>query len=117
MIEFADAITTTGALPVLRELNFSLNHIGDDGVKSFASACTKGALPRLTELQLRNNEPLGERGIQALATAFPDSEALPSLTKLLLSPEWCNHASLKPVCEKWAIRLSTVYDGSGPRCF
>ena len=40
MIEFSDAIAT-GALRALKGLNFSLNRIGDDGVKSFAGACAK----------------------------------------------------------------------------
>lgn len=117
MIALSRAAADCGALRGLLKLNLSLNYIGDAGVEAFASACMRGAFPRLFELQLRENAPLGDAGLVALATVLDDSlpqvnhqRPLPSLTKLLLGEGIIEHPKLVVACRaRGNIRL---YDGS-----
>ena len=71
---------STGALPLLEELNLCGNQIGDAGISAFASAMSSGALPRLEYLWLHGNK-MSDVGVLALAAALK-SGAMASLQYL-----------------------------------
>ena len=76
---FVSALSS-GALPLLVELNLNGNNIGDAGISAFASAMSSGALPRLEYLWLHCNK-MSDVGVLALAAALK-SGAMASLQYL-----------------------------------
>ena len=67
---------------ILGSLELNDNQIGDDGMKSVASALAGGALAQLVQLFLNTNQ-IGDAGLTALASACA-SGALEQCTKIAL---------------------------------
>ena len=58
------------AMAQVQRLHLFSNKLGVDGGAAVAAAAAGGGLPRLTVLNLHNNDGIGDTGIQALASAF-----------------------------------------------
>ena len=81
-----------------------------------SAVSTSGALPRLKQLLLRNNAPLSGAGMQDLASSLAPSVpvlarrcSLPSLTELVLTRPYIDHPKLQAACKARGIKL---HDGS-----
>ena len=68
-------------MPQLRELNLSLNKLGDPAMQSLGAAVKSGALSSLRVMRLSENR-IGAGGARAFAKAITGGQRLPALTLL-----------------------------------